>query len=470
MPRPRTGTYYRHGDHFDCKVTLQNGKRSPPIHMHGVTTEEAAAKYTKLYAEAAARGELVLEAPPTTTTTTGEGETLSRWGVRWFAARARRGLDVYADEKRFAKWVEAFRVDGGTLGALPMTAITTDIVEGFVEFIDSKVLEGVLSWKTAINIWGLVTKALDDATRAKDRDLRVLKTNPAASVRGPDRGAEKAKAGFYPDEIAAILAAEGVPLHHRRAIALMVYLYPRPSELSALRWEDVDLEHGFVTFHRGRRKRGAQDGTTKTAEPRDVPIEAELVPLLAAMKHESGGTGRVCPLPDERHLSRWLHVAMQRAGVARAALLESSSTRRRARFYDCRATGISWRLARGDNPIEVKVEAGHDTFATTEKYLRGAMLMRGKIGPVFGPLPAAIVSAKRPGHPQVPGFMVEAQGIESRASVDSPRVSGRSYRSEASKRRFDRRENNGPDDSRTIRTRRSLALLTGAGWPLWGAP
>ncbi len=414
MPRRRTGTCWKHGDHFDVRVTMADGSRSPVIHLTDVHNEATAREQMAVIADAAARGDLVADAPLAAVPKP-KGETLADWAGRWFAARARRGLDVYADEKRWAKWVEAF--DG--LGSTPMVAITTDTIEAFVEHLDGKVLEGALAWKTAINIWGLVTKAFDDATRAKERALRVLTVNVAASVRGPDRGAEKAKAGLWPGEVASLLAEVEAPQHHRRALALLVYLYPRPSELSHLRWSDVDLEHNIVTFHRGRRRRGAQEGTTKTAEPRDVPIEPALLPLLAVMRDEAGGEGLVCKLPDERHLSRWLHTAMARAGVSRAALLESSSTRRRLRAYDLRATGITWRLARGDAPLEVMNEAGHDRFDTTQKYLRAAMLVKGKIGEVFPALPASLlapgsgsVRVKRQRVPQVAGNMVEAQGIE----------------------------------------------------------
>ena len=65
------------------------------------------------------------------------------------------------------------------------------------------------------------------------------------------------------------------------------------------------------------------------------------------------------------------------------------------RFHDLRATGITWRLARGDTPILVQQDAGHESFQTTEKYIR---LARG-IDPeaVFPPLPMRVLEGKSPG-------------------------------------------------------------------------
>jgi nitrogen fixation-related uncharacterized protein len=38
---------------------------------------------------------------------------------------------------------------------------------------------GVIKWKTARDVWGVVSKMFDDATNAKTRALRVRETNPA---------------------------------------------------------------------------------------------------------------------------------------------------------------------------------------------------------------------------------------------------------------------------------------------------
>ena len=40
--RPRTGHVYRHGDHFDIRIRLANGKRGKPQHLAPSVTEAQA--------------------------------------------------------------------------------------------------------------------------------------------------------------------------------------------------------------------------------------------------------------------------------------------------------------------------------------------------------------------------------------------------------------------------------------------
>ncbi len=57
-----------------------------------------------------------------------------------------------------------------------------------------------------------------------------------------------------------------------------------------------------------------------------------------------------------------------------------------------RATGITWKAARGDSPLEIKHDAGHKRFATTEGYIRDAEpLRRGRFGQPFPPVPLAVL-------------------------------------------------------------------------------
>lgn len=51
-------------------------------------------------------------------------------------------------------------------------------------------------------------------------------------------------------------------------------------------------------------------------------------------------------------------------------------------WHDLRATGITWRAVRGDEPLE-----------TTQKYIREAEVIRDGFGEVFPPLPASLLGA-----------------------------------------------------------------------------
>jgi hypothetical protein len=66
------------------------------------------------------------------------------------------------------------------------------------------------------------------------------------------------------------------------------------------------------------------------------------------------------------------------------------------RFHDLRATGITMRAVRGDNPYEIQQDAGHEDFAVTQGYIRTAR----RLGPEFGdPFPARPDNLLRGGSP-----------------------------------------------------------------------
>lgn len=310
------------------------------------------------------------------------GEGYPAWVERWLAAREAKGLtSVETDRGRLKKWVAPVLKDK------PMVAVTREDIEA----VDAAVLAGASSWKTALNIWGLVSKMFKDATASKTKALRVRKDNPAAGVPGPDRGAKKAKAYLYPSEFLKIAECADIPLAWRRAVALSVYLYTRPGELRALRLEeDVALEQGTVHVHRSIDREGDAK-TTKTKATRRVPVEATALPLLQALSDEANGHGPLIRLPDDRHLARALQGMLKKAGITRGELFAKDATRKNLTWYDLRATGITWMAIRGDDPLKIMSRAGHENFATTQGYIREAEAVRAGFGEVFPPLPACLL-------------------------------------------------------------------------------
>lgn len=415
MPRPKTGTVERHGDHWDIRLTLPSGERSRRACMPpGLTREEAKAEARRLTA-LAWKHDARLALPDE------ESETVEDWSDRWFAMREKRGLEHQESERlRWSKWIDPAPVRKRKFGQLAIKSVTREDLEDLVSWLDSKVQAEEIGWKTIANAWGLVSKAFFDASKAKDRAIRVRPDNPAKDVPGPDRGSGKAKAWLYPREVLAVLASPA-SLGLRRALALNVYLYPRPGELRALEWSDVDLEGGRVSFHRALRRDGTEKGT-KTNTVRTVPIEPALVALLSAMRAASGGEGRVIDLPHDTALADVLREALRKAGVTRAELFASSKTRKQITWYDLRATGVTWRAIRGDNPIAIMHQAGHADFKTTQLYIREAEAVGASFGPVFPPLPPELFEASQEGEivssnelpktPQVPEIVVGRQGLE----------------------------------------------------------
>jgi len=123
------------------------------------------------------------------------------------------GLVTVSDDRgRFSKWIAP------QLGTLEMGRVVARDLETFVSKLDANVRAGALSWKTAIHVWGLLTK-LFDAHRSKDLALRVRKDNPARDVRGPDRGDDRAGAYLFPVELAALLSCEKIGQAHGATFA-----------------------------------------------------------------------------------------------------------------------------------------------------------------------------------------------------------------------------------------------------------
>jgi integrase len=180
--------------------------------------------------------------------------------------------------------------------------------------LDALVIAGKIAWKTAFNVWGTATRMCDDACGSKIEELRVRADNPATGVRGPDRGASKAKQFLYPSEALAFMLCAEVPLLWRRLLAVAIYCYVRAAELRALDSSDVDFEHDVIHVHSARNRRTAGFTATKGMQNRRVPIEPALKPLLVAMHAETGGKGLLFPVyPMARHSARGLRVWLKKS-------------------------------------------------------------------------------------------------------------------------------------------------------------
>jgi integrase len=389
--RPLTGRVVKlksgpHAGQLQGIVTLIDGttQRLPPF-PRGMSL--ARAKDMTLAKQEAARAQgitkPVLRAP---SDVPAEG-TVAAWFERFAAFRERRGLtSVKDDRSRFANHVKT------TLGALAMATVTREDLEALVRSLDAKVHAQELSWKSAQNVWMLVTKMFGEAVRSKLPELRVRADNPCKDVAAPDRGVSKAKVYLYPSELATFLECDKVPVRWRRMVAVAVYLGVRAGELDALEWGDVDLEHGVVHVHRALdRSRPGKAKSTKTGSARRFRIEPELLPLLAAMREETGGKGTVFPALKLTGRSEKLRMFLLRAGVRRAELHASDATRKPLGWHDLRATSATWLAVRGEEPLKIMQRLGHRNFATTMLYVREAEQLREGFGVPFAPLPGALL-------------------------------------------------------------------------------
>ena len=385
MTRTKTGSAYEQHGRFYARVTLPDGRRKTVPCPASVTTLARAKTYAAFLAEQIAAGLVIRGDEPAPRL---PEDSFQQWSIRWLDARRRRGLVGGKDDEsrlRVHVWPH--------LGALPMHEVRRLDLERFVAHLDERVQSGALSWKTARNIWGLVSKAMGDACHSKDPALRVRATDAADGVAPPDKGAAKVKVFLWPSEVEAVMRCRQVPLRWRRLIALSVYLYCRAGELEALRWDALDLDRGIVHVHQAtdRYREVGAVRHTKGKAARRYRIEEALLPLLRQMREEAGGasaSGPVVAMPPAEDLADRLRQYLRWAGVQREELFVEASdrTRKRITWHDLRATGITWRAVRGDDPLKIQAAAGHKDFATTAGYVRDAEALAEAFGEVFPPL------------------------------------------------------------------------------------
>lgn len=105
------------------------------------------------------------------------------------------------------------------------------------------------------------------------------------------------------------------------------------------------------------------------------------------MHEERTGDGVVLEqMPRHRDLAEGLRTYLEVAGVSVRKLFTTDKTRKAITFHDLRATGLTWMAIRGDQPLRIMKRAGHESFATTQLYVREAEAIRDGFGEVFPPL------------------------------------------------------------------------------------
>jgi integrase len=401
MARKRTGTVQKFTTvdgkvGYRARISLDDGKRVwvkvPEAFCY---SEERAREFAAARSEKAqgkALESLTLTPAPA-------GETCDAWFDRYGDEKRARGqTSVDGEAYRWSKWVSP------AIGSKPVAAVTKDDVENVRDALDLAIARGrvnfrekdTLSPKTAANIWGVLVSAFAQAANSKRRDLRLLagKPNPCEGVLPPDRGAKKAKAYPYPQDLLAVLACDAVPYDWKELHVLAAYTYLRPGELRALLVSDLDFDGGRISVVKAWDGVAKKVKPTKTGETRSVPIEPALLPLLKAIHARQDGQGLVAPLMgevNEDKMALALRRHLRTAGVTRPALFAHSATELPVRFRSWREAGLTWRAIRGDDHLRIMQGAGHKNFTTTQIYIREAENVSIPPGSVFPALPASLL-------------------------------------------------------------------------------
>lgn len=315
-------------------------------------------------------------------------ETVTDYASRWLDERDRKGIaTVRHDRGRLTRHVLPI------VGTVDVRKLSRDDIERVVEDLDRKIALASddidhLAWKTASNVWVLVSKMCKDMSESKRRDLRVREDDPSGKVRPPERGEQRAKQYLYPSEFLRLLGCTKIDASFRILYAFAVCTYARAGELEALTWNEVDLDHGVIHIAKAVDRRTGLVKSTKSGETRRIPIERALVPLLKGLhERRASDDAQVVWMPDAEDRAVLLRQHLGAAGVTRAALFADDAHRKHITFHDLRATGITWAAARGDDPLRIKQRAGHRSFGTTEGYIREAENLIDGFGEPFPRLP-----------------------------------------------------------------------------------
>ncbi len=381
MPGPLTGSprWSQRRKMWEARVTPVEGGPRHSVPMPGIAKDDRAGA-AKLALRLARRARVVGVVP------VASPETVSEWFSRYFEWRETRPqAETIGDRRaRVAKWVLPH------IGTKPMVSITPDDLRAVVRALDEAVVSEAISWRTAGNVWGEVTKAFADACELNEDDLRVRKDNPAEKVRGPMRGDTRRKPFLRPDELSMLFACDRVPLYRRRLYAIAAYTALRIGEIRGLRVADVDLEAGQLDVVRQATRLGVDKARTKTGRARVVPVELALAPLLKELVRGRPSTAPLLEVRNEDH-ARLVREDLATAGCTREALTADDAMRAPFVFHGFRDTCLTHMAVRRDPPQDIQWRAGHTTPATTERYIAEARFAAGKnFGQPFPGLPAEL--------------------------------------------------------------------------------
>jgi integrase len=324
----------------------------------------------------------------------GKALTCGQYLERWTEHRRKRLTCAEDDRSSLLLHV----LDDSRLRDKPAAAVTRDDLRKVVAKLDAKVEVGSIQATTAARLWSKVRSMFCDMAESKVEKLRIREDNPVLGIRGPDKGDDRDKAILYPDEADQLLRCSAIDADARRFWAVLLYTGMRVSEVKALRWGSVDLQHREIHVHQSGDKKVKG---TKTGKARTIPVVPALVPLLEAMGQMSEDGGRVFPRSFV-HSAESLRAHVRAAGIKREALYATDTTRRALRAQDARASTATWlgilmqlpdageeRVGCRVEPFMIKQWLGHEKLATTEKYyLRGKGLRVEHVGTPFGALPA----------------------------------------------------------------------------------
>ncbi len=242
-----------------------------------------------------------------------------------------------------------------------LASITTADVQGLIG-------HEMESGKSATTV-GMVVKVLRIPFNLAFRHGIILK-NPVSSLEMPEGNAEQRKVFTWPQVEMLIDAAEG---EWKTAIMLSAYCGMRLGDAVSLKWSNVDLTAGLITYVPHKTSRG------KRHKELSIPIHERLREHLDKLAGTDSPEQRLCPKLQARSSSgrnglsmEFTRVIMKKAGIAKEAGDRAATGKGRTfsklSFHSLRHTFNS-ELANAGVPQEVRrILTGHASDKMNDKY------------------------------------------------------------------------------------------------------
>ena len=253
-------------------------------------------------------------------------------------------------------------------------------------------IKAFLSWRRTHRADGTpATTPLSTRSRSKDRSvlhqlfafadlLELCEGNPVRRV--PKlKGDERQSVLLTNEQCEALLAGCNDPMVHLYLLLLNETGVRCESEALWLRWEDVNLDSGFITIVSGR-----DDHRTKSGKTRYVPMTVRLKQALkehfAVHRFAAGSPWVFHHTRTRRHYKAGQRVLSFRRAVRGAVRRANVALQRDGldpiptapwvgwTMHDLRHRRVTVWLADGKSPVHVQHAMGHSTLATTMGYYR----------------------------------------------------------------------------------------------------
>ncbi|WP_437979242.1 tyrosine-type recombinase/integrase [Sorangium sp. So ce295] len=339
-----------------------------PLLEHAAAREGSALRDVRLAIDQLCKGEARARA-------TGE----STFGE--FAERVLSGslTEQYPDHVKAIRGVRTYRhrlnhvLD--VLGPVPLVRFTLDHADHAMSL-----LPGHLESGSRRNIAKVIHRILALATYP----ARLIGSNPLPRGWIPKVDGEKAKGYLYPDEDHRLMQCEEIPLCIRIYYGFLIREGMRADEAGKLEWSDLDLDRGAVVLDEN-----------KTDDPRAWALSPDVVRALRKWREICPEKARVfvgnlgTSLPGHNG-AKDFRANLQRAGISRPELFETTASRLNIRLHDTRATFITIRLSTGRTETWISDRTGHKSSSQIHHYKRAARKVAELGLGDFAPLDEAI--------------------------------------------------------------------------------